>query len=141
MVWDLNLERVARNVRAATTEDLLDRATAYRSGMEPAALELIDAELRARGVGPEQVEAHARARQTVTGPDGLALKCCHCRQPAATVEWRWYWLGGLVPLFPRRAAYCEKHRPGPRLPPAVPEPPGGSNQIQTGGGPVSPSAG
>ena len=35
----LNLDRVQANVRKADLEDLLDRATVYRNGMEPAALE------------------------------------------------------------------------------------------------------
>ena len=34
----LDLERVQANVRKADMEDLLDRATVYRNGMEPDAL-------------------------------------------------------------------------------------------------------
>ena len=47
---ETNLDRVRANVQAASTEDLLDRATVYREGMEPEALDLIEAELRRRGV-------------------------------------------------------------------------------------------
>ena len=52
------MERVARNVQKATTEDLLNRVTAYRAGMEPEALVLIEQELRRRDVTDEQIEAH-----------------------------------------------------------------------------------
>ena len=41
-------ERVARNAQEATSEDLLDRITVYRDGMEAAAVEIIEAELRRR---------------------------------------------------------------------------------------------
>ncbi len=34
---EFDAERVTRNVRDATSEDLLDRITVYRDGMEPAA--------------------------------------------------------------------------------------------------------
>src|SRR5258708_7816623 len=55
---ELNLDRVRENVRQADTEDLLDRATVYRDGMEPEAILLIEAELRARGVTEADILAH-----------------------------------------------------------------------------------
>ena len=41
-------ERIRDNVHKADTEDLLDRATVYRAGMEPEALEIIEEELHAK---------------------------------------------------------------------------------------------
>ena len=38
-------ERVRKNAREATTEDLLNRVTVYRGDMEPEALKIIEAEL------------------------------------------------------------------------------------------------
>jgi hypothetical protein len=107
----LDLLRVVENVRRAATEDLLDRATVYRDGMEPEALEVIDAELRARGVGPEELAAHTAGRRTIPDALGLPLKCRRCRRPAAAFVWDWYRLWGLLPLFPRRSAYCDNHLP------------------------------
>src|SRR3954453_4314818 len=49
VVLYLDLDRVRQNVLRATDEDLLDRATVYRRGMEAAALDIIDAELAERG--------------------------------------------------------------------------------------------
>ncbi len=46
MDWDA--DRVRANARQASTEDLLERVTIYRSGMEPEAVEIIEAELRRR---------------------------------------------------------------------------------------------
>lgn len=110
----LDLERVRENVAAADTEDLLDRATVYRDGMEPEALELIDAELRLRGVGEGRIAAHrARRAGSLGAADGLAL-CCGlpgCSRPA--VEWRWGWNRGwsVMPVFPRLQPFCEVHLP------------------------------
>jgi hypothetical protein len=110
----LDLERVRANVLAAGTEDLLDRATVYRDGMEPEALDLIDAELRARGVGPDDVLAHRakRAAGDVPWPDGLPRKCCRCDRPAVAVRRGWHRLWGRVPLFPRWFAECSEHQGG-----------------------------
>ena len=45
-----DLRRVAEYIRRADTEELLDRVTVYREGMEPAALDLMEGELDRRGV-------------------------------------------------------------------------------------------
>jgi hypothetical protein len=112
MALDLNMERVKANVQKARTEDLLDRATVYRDGMEPEALELIDAELRARGVSAAEVAAHRERRaRIVYDADGLAVKCVRCARPAAAQRWGWHLLWGKLPLFPRRLAYCDEHLP------------------------------
>jgi hypothetical protein len=109
----LDLERVRADVRQAATEDLLDRATVYRDGMEPEALDVIEAELRQRGVRVADIEAHgeARARVVLWGPDGLPVPCRTCGRPAVVAGQGWARLWWLVPLFPRRVAYCERHRP------------------------------
>ena len=95
-------ERVLSNVRRATTEDLLDRITVYRAGMEPEALDMIERELYSRGVYTAQIEAHAASReQTILLlPDGTAAPCSFCDSPAVAEGWGWHRLWGLVPLFP-----------------------------------------
>jgi hypothetical protein len=113
-------ERVRANVRKATTEDLLDRVTVYRAGMEPEALDIIEGELRQRGVDLDQIEEHARRREGKGIPraDGAAARCLRCRNPAVTQEWGWHRLWGLVPVFPRRFYFCEEHRPRARQHPS-----------------------
>lgn len=108
----LDLERVRSNARQATTEDLLDRATVYRAGMEAAAFDIIERELHSRGVSPADIEAHeARRRESVlTAPDGTARRCSFCHRPAVAADWGWHRLWGLVPVFPRRFLYCGRHR-------------------------------
>ena len=96
------------NARQATTEDLLERVTVQRAGMEPEALEIFEDELRRRGVGREQIEA-AR-RPTIAGAGGFAAACSFCRRPAVAQGWGWHRLWGRVPVFPRRFNYCEEHR-------------------------------
>lgn len=115
-------ERVRANVRAAETEDLLDRATVYRTGMEPEAIAIIETELYRRGVGAEQLEAHEaeRRRTAIALPDGTVVQCSFCTRPAVEQKWGWHRIHGrglgallsLLPLYrPRFLAYCEEHRP------------------------------
>jgi hypothetical protein len=108
-----DIERVRANVRHATTEDLLDRATVYRAGMEPEALEVIEAELQSRGVSHDQIEQHAarRDREVILLPDGTAARCSFCTKPAVAAGWGSHRLWRLIPLFPRFYYYCEDHRP------------------------------
>jgi hypothetical protein len=108
----LDLERVQANVRRAELEDLLDRATVFRTGMEPEALELIDAELRARGIDAAVVAAHRERRAaTLYEANGLAVKCGKCFRPAVARKWGWHRLWGVLPVFPRQLAFCAEHQP------------------------------
>lgn len=109
----LDRERVRENVRRADTEDLLDRLTVFRAGMEPEALELVEAELRSRGVTTAEIGSHEehRARSVLWAEPGLAHRCERCARPAVVRGVRWQRLFWLVPLFPRPAYYCEAHRP------------------------------
>jgi hypothetical protein len=109
---EFDLERVRANVQNATTEDLLDRATFYRLGVEPAALPVILEELRARGVTPEVIVAHEGTRQDVLYDDSGTAQTCHwCHKPAVVRHWGWHRMFGLLPLFPRLFYLCEVHRP------------------------------
>jgi len=101
------------NARQATTEDLLDRVTAFRDGMEPEAVEIIEMELRRRGVGPEQVvqAARDRAGKVVRDGAGLPERCSFCPRAAVVRRWAWHRLWGLLPVFPRRLNYCAEHLP------------------------------
>jgi hypothetical protein len=114
-IMELDLERVQRNVRKATTEDLLDRATVYRSEMEPAALPIIEKELADRGITVEEVEAHLQARNNALITEkGTALKCSFCWKPAVESGWDWHRMYGKIPVFPRRLRWCVDHLPASR---------------------------
>jgi hypothetical protein len=130
-----DLERVRENVRKADTEDLLDRATVYRTGMEPDALDIIEEELHRRGVTAADIDAHARRRKEAGLCDdgGTPAHCAFCSRPAVVREWSWHrfrarswswlllglpWLVDGLPIFPRRLWYCAVHRPG--APPTSP---------------------
>ena len=110
----MNRERVRSNIHAATTADLLDCATVFRDGMEADALDLIERELRERGVSRDAVAEHERKRRETVLFDahGLALKCHRCSRPAVVQTRAWHRLWGLIPLFRRQFAWCEEHKLG-----------------------------
>jgi hypothetical protein len=112
MRWDR--ERVRANVRAATTEDLLDRATVYREGIEPEAMDLILRELHdERGISWDAITEYERKRreEVLFDAQGIAVKCQRCRRPAVGEGWGWHRLWGVMPLFPRWFAWCAEHVP------------------------------
>jgi hypothetical protein len=122
-----DLKRVAEFIRRADTEELLDRVTVYREGMEPAALDLMEGELDRRGVSRAEIAEHDTKRRAsaIMLDDGTALRCSCCSRPAVKQARRWYRVFGLVPVFPKVFAYCELHTPGGATG-ANPEPPEGS---------------
>jgi hypothetical protein len=116
----LDLRPVAGYIRRAPTEELLDRVTVYREGMEPAAVDLMENELWHRGLTPERVAAHEaeRRKAIVIGADGLVVRCAFCDRPARTKRWGWHKLFGRVPVFPRLFPRCGVHGPAAAGPPA-----------------------
>jgi hypothetical protein len=113
---NLDLERVRSNVQAATTEDLLDRVTVYRAGMEPEALQIVEEELVSRSVSAAEIADHEerRRKETTLLPDGTAVRCTLCHRPAVAEGWDWHRLWGLIPIFPRFFHYCAEHVPDSR---------------------------
>ena len=107
-------QKVWVNARKATDEDLLDRVTIFREGLEPEAIPILEAELRSRGIDKDQIRAHAEGNEKdiLRGPEGTPLKCSFCRRPAIAQAWGWHRWWGWVPLFPRLFNYCRKHQPG-----------------------------
>ncbi len=110
-----DLKRVAEYIRRADTEELLDRVTVYREGMEPAALDLMEGELDRRGVSRADIAEHDAKRRAsaIMLSDGTALRCSCCSRPAVKHARRWYRAFGLLPVFPKVFAYCELHAPKP----------------------------
>jgi hypothetical protein len=106
----MDLERVKKNAKESTDEDLLDRVTVYRAGIEEPALEVLEQELRSRGVTDEQVEAHREmSRNVLWEKPGLAWRCGFCDRPAVVELVRWHRLLGIFPLFPRLVRCCREH--------------------------------
>jgi ATP-dependent helicase YprA (DUF1998 family) len=119
----LNLSKVHANVKEASTDDLLDRVTLWHEGMEPEALEIIEAELRSRGIQPADLNAHSerRRREAIVAPGGFAAVCYRCGQPAIDRRWIWGRLWRILPMFPRLVYVCAEHRPGRATPTAPPD--------------------
>jgi hypothetical protein len=111
-----DLKRVAAYIRRADTEELLDRVTVYREGMEPAALDLMEMELDRRGVSRADIADHDQARRqtAIMLPDGTALRCSFCDRPAVLRGRGWHRLFRRIPVFPRVFSYCDRHDTRPR---------------------------
>ena len=104
-------DKVQANILKSDTEDLLDRVTAYRIGMESQAIDEIERELRKRGVNAVQIADHREKceRTCLFLPDGIAKTCSLCRSPAIKEGWGWHRLMGKVPIFPRWLRCCSRH--------------------------------
>ena len=110
-VMHLDLKKVAEFVSTAETDDLLDRVTVYREGMEPAAVFLMEEELERRGIDRDQIEAHAESYEPMAlrHSDGTVRRCAFCDRPAVLVRWGWLKLWRLVPILPWKVARCVDH--------------------------------
>ena len=111
---EVEIESVREYSAAATTEDLLDRVTAFRADHDPAAIHLFERELSHRGVDRTEIERRQEeVRETVlTRENGSAVRCGFCERPAEDRIWAWFRLWGKVPLFPRPVAVCGGHLTG-----------------------------
>ncbi|MBP3955763.1 hypothetical protein J8F10_10760 [Gemmata sp. G18] len=115
------LREIAQYIRSAPTEELLDRVTVYREGMEPAALDLMEGELDRRRVTRAQI-ADYDAKQRATAimlPDGTAQRCERCDRPAVYQRRGWHRTYGWLPVFRRTFYFCSFHQPASK---ANPEP-------------------
>jgi len=119
----LNRDKVLANARRAPTDDLLNRVTVFREGMEPEAIEIIEAELASRGVTPEEILQHHRTlkHRVLKDEAGIARSCSRCHRPATEAEVGWHRLLGLLPLFKRTFYYCDEHWKGDRGATASPQ--------------------
>jgi hypothetical protein len=104
-------EKVLAEARQANTADLLDRVTVYRDALEADAVEIIEAELARRGLGPEEIEQHRRGlrHRVLRRNDGMVARCSFCPRAAVESAVDWHKLWGLVPLFKRTFYYCDDH--------------------------------
>jgi hypothetical protein len=113
-MMEFDPEKCRAAARQAETDDLLDQVTAYRRGLEPEAIELIEQELRRRGVTQAAIADRAEEcrRECLLDDTGTALKCSRCQRPAVAQVLGWHRLWGILPLFPRSLRVCKEHRPG-----------------------------
>jgi hypothetical protein len=110
-MFPFNPEKYRIDVRQAETDDLLDRLTAYRRGMDAQAIPIIEEELSRRGVMQGKLHVHAKEcrKQCLFDANGVAFTCSKCRRPAVTEIRTWHKLFGLVPVFPKRIRLCKIH--------------------------------
>lgn len=109
---EFNRGRIAELAQQATDEMLMDRVTVYRAGMEPAAVDVFERELRRRGVTQLQIETHAAVRRqsAIMLPDGTARQCSFCERPAIAERRGWFRFFRVIPVFPRHLAVCAEHQ-------------------------------
>jgi hypothetical protein len=111
---DLDSQKFLDRIKHEDTDDLLDSVTAFRAGMEPEAIEMIESELRRRGVNSVAIDEYAQTvrAECLFETDRTAKMCSFCRKPAVAEGWGWHKiLGRWLPIFPRWVRYCKKHAP------------------------------
>jgi hypothetical protein len=110
-MMDFDEKKSLLNICQAESDDLLDRITAFRAGMEPAAIEMIEQELHRRGVSQAKINERTEEckRECLFHADGTAKKCVLCRKPAVSETMGWHKLFGILPLFPLPMCYCKEH--------------------------------
>src|SRR4051794_4374942 len=109
----LDVNFLREDARASSTESLLDRATVYRTEMDPLAVHIIENELCFRGLDHSQIAAHAAERERDglrRRRDGTVVRCNYCSRPATEHAWKWHRLWGwFLPLWPRWFHFCREH--------------------------------
>jgi hypothetical protein len=108
-----DLAKIEAKLKDEELDDLLDLATAYRAGMEPEALGLVEAELYRRGISAAKIakQREEYERECIYLADGTAAMCSTCRKPAVHEGWGWHKIMGKVPVFPRWLRSCKQHLP------------------------------
>src|SRR5260370_37044973 len=106
-----DLQKLLVNIRKADTDELLDRITAYRLGLEADAIDMVEQELHRRGVAAERIAEHWELcrRDCTFHADGTAKMCSHCRKPRVREGWGWHKIFGKLPVFPRPLCCCQVH--------------------------------
>ena len=107
-----DIRRVAEFVHSAESEELLDRVTVFRDGMEPAALDLMEGELDRRGVTRAEIAEFETTRRAtaLTNADGTVVRCTLCYRPATTRVRGWIKIfAKRIPVIPWRLPYCDFH--------------------------------
>jgi hypothetical protein len=104
-------EKTLAEAAKADSRDLLDRVTVFREGMEPEAVEIIEAELARRGIGPDEIRQHHQQlkHRVLLRTDGLPARCALCPRAATESARGWFRLMRLIPLFPQNVYYCDEH--------------------------------
>ena len=108
---DWNEQLLLENIHQSHTEDLLERVTAFRAGMEPTAIKMIERELQWRGVTAVQIHDYAEAcrRECVFDENGIAKMCSSCRRPAVRGKSGAGICCSVYCRFSRAGRYCKKH--------------------------------
>lgn len=106
-------DKVLGNARKSPTPELLDRVTVLRNGMEPEALEIIEAELARRGITPDEITEHAQSQKhrVIQGPDDLPRPCDRCGRAATNERAGWHRIWSILPLYRRKHYFCDEHKP------------------------------
>lgn len=92
-------------------EELLDRVTVFRDAMQPEAVEVMEAELARRGVGPDDIHQHLRQmkHRVIHDAHGVPAQCSFCERAAVEQREDFHKLWRLIPVAKRNWYYCERH--------------------------------
>ena len=104
-------QKLLAHVQQMEQEELLDRVTVFRDAMRPDAVEVMEAELARRGVGPDEIHQHHRQirHRVLLDSHGIPLQCSWCERAAVEKREDLHKLWRLIPVAKRVWYYCERH--------------------------------
>ncbi len=107
-------QKFLANIRRAETDDLLNRVTVERWGMDPDAVRWIKEELASRDVTPAMIlDYETQFEGCLRDEQGRWVICSYCRKPAVVRCWGWHRLWKRIPIFPRVVSMCKDHAAKP----------------------------
>jgi hypothetical protein len=110
-IMEISPAKLLAHVGQMEQAELLDRVTVFRDALEPDAVEVMEAELARRGIGPEEIHQHYRQikHRVLRDAHGIPAQCSWCERAAVEMREDFHKLWRLIPVAKRIWYYCERH--------------------------------
>jgi hypothetical protein len=110
-IMEISPAKLLAHVAQMDQEELLDRVTVFREVMRPDAVEVMEAELARRGIGPDEIHQHHRQikHRVLRDSHGIPAQCSWCERAAVEKREDFHKFWRLIPVAKRIWYYCDRH--------------------------------